>query len=168
MSAYVLTILSASLAAAVVELLAPKGEGGRIAGHVRMIAGLFLIVALLRPLGEGLRFLASAAEGDLTARLEEALPEGESEDYEEVFGSTLSAVSRAEVEAFVISALDSVFGIPPEDCAVEAVCDTEDSAVSLREVRISLCGGSALENPHPIESYITAQLQCPCYVTVQI
>ena len=50
MSAYILPLLAASLAAALVELLAPKGDGGRIAAHVRMIAGLYLLVALLNPL----------------------------------------------------------------------------------------------------------------------
>ncbi len=164
--AYVLTILAASLGAAVVELLAPKGEGGRIVGHVRMIAGLFLIVALLEPLREGILFLKSAAEGDLTTRLEQVLPDGDSGDYGEVFDSTLAAVSRAEVESYVISALYTGFGIPEADCTVEAVCEAEGTALVLREVRIALGGASVFEDPHPIESYVTAQLQCPCYVTV--
>ena len=166
MHAYILTILTASLGAAVVELLAPKGEGGRITGHVRMIAGLFLIVALLDPLREGILFLRSAADGDLTARLEEVLPERDSEDYGKVFDSTLAAVSRAEVEAFVISALGTVFGIPETDCRVEAVCEAEDGTPVLCEVRIALGGDSVFKDPHPIESYVTAQLQCPCHVTV--
>ena len=43
MSNYILTLLAASLAACMIELLAPKGDGGRTASYVRMIAGLFLL-----------------------------------------------------------------------------------------------------------------------------
>ncbi len=171
MKSYVLTILAASLAAAVVEMLSPKGEGGRIAAHVRMIAGLFLLVALLEPLGVGISFLKNATGGDLadlSDRLEEALPDGYGEDYAAVFDGTLADVSRAEVEAFVVSALDTVFGVPPQDCAVEVVCAAEEGTITLREVRIALQGGSLLKDPHPIESYVAAQLGCPCYVTVQL
>jgi len=171
LKAYVLTVLSASIAAAMVEMLSPKGEGGRIAAHVRMIAGLFLMVALLKPLGAGIAFLKHTADGDLSDlmhQIEEALPDGYGEDYAAVFDGTLADVSRAEVEAFVVSALGTVFGVSPQDCAVEAVCDAEEGTVTLLEVRIALCGGSLLKDPHPIESYVASQLGCPCYVTVQL
>ena len=74
MKSYILTLLSASLAASVVELLAPNGEGGRLASHIRMIAGLFLLVALLTPLREGIRLLREAADGDLSSRVEALIP----------------------------------------------------------------------------------------------
>ena len=167
MKAYILTILSASLVAAVIELLTPKGEGGRIAAHVRLIAGLFLLVALLNPLREGILYLKSAAEGNLTDRLAEVLPESSAEDYEEVFLGVLTDAGALETEAWVLSALETVFHIPPTACTVEAICEAEGNALALREVRIALSGEYMWEDPHPIEAYISAQLQCPCYVTVQ-
>ena len=167
MSDYILTILAASLAAAIIELLSPKGEGGRIASHVRMVAGLFLLVALLGPLREGILFLKSAAEGNLTDRLVSITPDVSPDAYEDAFRDTLAGIGKEEAEAWVVSALHTVFGIPSTGCTVEAVCEAEGNALALREVRISLCGEYALENPHPIEKYITSQLQCPCYVTVQ-
>ncbi len=166
MNAYILTLLSASLVAAIIELLTPKGEGGRIAAHVRMIAGLFLLVALLNPLKEGILFLHSAAEGDLVGRIEEHLPHYDVYDYESAFRDTLTTVGKVETEAWVISALEAIFGIPSEGCIVEAVCETQENTVALQEVRITLCGKYALEKPHPIEAYVTDQLKCPCYVTV--
>ncbi|MBQ9151727.1 MAG: hypothetical protein IJX72_05705 [Clostridia bacterium] len=166
MNAYILTILAASLAAAIIELLAPKGDGGRIAAHVRMIAGLFLLVALLNPLKEGILLLQSAVEGDLTDRLSEAIPNHTPTDYEAAFGDTLTAVGKKEVEAWVASTLENVFGIPSSGYTVEAVCESVETTVTLREVRISLHGKYILENPHPIEAYVTEQLKCSCYVTV--
>lgn len=168
MNAYILSLLAASLFAAVAELLAPKGEGGRLADHVRMVAGLFLLVALLNPLQEGIGILREAADGDLTRRWEEMLPDAGNEGYEDAFSSSLATVSREEVEAWVISALDTVFGIPPSSCTVEVLCEATASSVQLLEVRIALHGATVFENPHPIEAYVTAQLQCPCFVTVRL
>ena len=165
-NSYVLTLLSASLAAAVVTLLSPKGEGGRMTAQIRMIAGLFLLTALLPPLRTGIDLLRDAVNGDLTARLESMLPHGDTDSYEAAFGDTLTAVSRAEVEAYVRSALEASFGIPPEDCAISAVCVYEEEILTLTELRISLRGTHALDNPHPIEAYFTERLKCPCYVTV--
>ena len=38
--------------------------------------------------------------------------------------------------------------------------------LTVTEVRISLKGSYTLRDPHPIESYFSSQLGCPCYVTV--
>ncbi len=166
MNTYILTLLSAALMAAVVELLSPKGEGGRTASHIRMVAGLFLLVALLEPLRAGMELLRNAVSGDLTARLEAALPVESPEDYGAIFGDTLTAISRNEVEAFVRSALESDFGIPSSDHTVAAICAYEDGTLILQELRISLHGSHLLHDPHPIEAYFTEKLNCPCFVTV--
>ena len=168
MSAYVLSMLAASLVVAVAELLAPKGEGGRMADSVRMIAGLFLLVALLHPLQEGIRILQEAAEGDLSLHLEDVIPDVGEEDYGEAFHASLATISKGEAEAWVISVLDTVFGISPSSCSVEVLCEADASRVTLLEVRISLHGTSVFEDPHPIEAYVTAHLQCPCFVTVHV
>lgn len=167
MNAYIFTILAASVVAAIIELMTPKGEGGRLASHVRMIAGLFLLVALLGPLREGILFLKSAAEGNLTDRLVSITPDVSPDAYEDAFRDTLAGIGKEETEAWVVSALHAVFGIPSTDCTVEAVCEAEGYDLALREIRISLRGDCALKNPHPIEEYIASQLQCPCYVTIQ-
>ena len=166
MNAYILTLLSASLAAAVAELLAPKGEGGRLVSHVRMVAGLFLLVALLVPLREGITLLLDAAQGDMASRVEELIPEAYQPDYEAVFGDSLAAMGEEEVEAWVMATLESRFGVPADLCLVEGVCAYEAEALAITEVRIALWGGSALTDPHPIEDYFTQQLGCPCSVTV--
>lgn len=166
MNSYILTLLSASLAAAVVTLLTPKGEGGKLASHVHMVAGLFLLVAFLNPLRAGIDLLRETADGDPSSRLEFLLPDGNSDGYGAVFGDTLVSISRTETETYVISALEADFGIPPGDCTVSAVCVYEEEILTLTELRISLRGSHALTDPHPIEAYFTERLKCPCYVTV--
>ena len=166
MNAYILTLLSASLAAAVAELLAPKGEGGRTASHIRMIAGLFLLVALLEPLGEGIRLLRDTAEGDPASRVESLLEGGAETDYGAVFGESLTAMGEKEVSFWVTETLETRFGIPSEGCTVSVICAYVEETLTIKEVRICLTGRYVLEDPHPIEAYVTEQLACPCYVTV--
>lgn len=166
MNIYILTLLSAALVAAVAELLSPKGEGGRTASHIRMVAGLFLLIALLEPLRAGVELLRNAVSGDLAARLEASLPAESPEDYGAILGDTLTAISRDEVETYVGMALERDFGIPPSGCTIAAICAYEDGTLTLQELRISLRGTHILQDPHPIEAYFTEKLNCPCFVTV--
>ena len=171
MSAYVLTLLSASVAVCIIELLLPRGDGGRMASHLRLVSGLFLLVLLLNPLREGLLFLRSAATGELGDLVADRLPSLSYDDvYDDAFAATLAEMGRQEVEARVTETLEIVFAIPAEGCAVEAVCkttdDTEGTSLTLRELRIGLRGQYALEDPHPIEDYFADRLECPCHVTI--
>ncbi len=166
MTPYILSLLSASLAAAVVELLAPKGEGGRLTSHIRMIAGLFLLVALLNPLREGLRLLRETADGDLSSRVEALIPSDIETDYEAVFGDNLAAIGSDEVRSWVVQVMETRFGIPAEGCAVWVACSYGEETLTVTEIRISLTPAYLLSDPHPMEIYFAEQLNCPCYVTV--
>ena len=170
-SAYVLTLLSASVAVCLLEMLLPKGDGGRTASHVRLVTGLFLLVALLNPLRQGLLLLRSAATGDLAELVAERLPEvSYEEDHAGAFESALSGIGRQEVETWVVETLAAVFAIPAEGCAVEVVCgvagEGDAATLTLCELRIGLRGRYALEDPHPLEAYFAERLGCPCFVTV--
>ena len=166
MKHYVLTLLAASLVAAAVELITPKGEGGRLVAHVRMVAGLFLLVALLVPLREGITLLRDAADGDVASRVEGLIPEAYQADYEAVFGESLAAMGEGEVKAWVLETLESHFGIPPSGCAVSVDCTYEADTLAVSEVKITLMGAYGLQDPHPIEDRIFTQLHCACFVTV--
>lgn len=166
MNTYIFTLLVASVAAATVQLLTPKGEGGKMAESIRMIAGLFLLVALLHPLQAGMELLRSAVRGDLVEQLTVSVPEDIQGDYEAVWGDTLTFVGREEVKAWVVSVLESEFGIPPSGCRVSVTCGIEGETLTVTEVRIALGESYIAHNPHPIESYVTQKLNCPCFVTV--
>lgn len=166
MTTYVYTLLVSALSFALVELVSPKGEGGKLAASIRMLAGLCMLVVLLAPIKEGVRLLSSFQDGTLSDRVEALIPEGELPDYGEAFGSTLTDVTEQEVEAWTLSLLSSSYGIPSEGCAVSVMCTYENEVVTITEVRIALTGRYALTDPHPIESAVTQTLGCPCYVTV--
>jgi hypothetical protein len=101
--------------------------------------------------------------GDLTV----TVPEGGGGNYGAVFGDTLPFVGQEEVKAWVVSELETRFGIPPSGCRVSVTCAVEEECLTVSEVRIALRGGYVTENPHPIESRVTEVMGCPCYVTVE-
>ncbi len=170
MTNYILSLLIASLAAAVVEMLVPRGDGGRMAAYVRMVAGLFLLVALISPLRAGLDLLASAADGSLSEDILAALPAGPADpsEHESTLAATLTATTAAEVEAWTRTELSSRFSIPPADATVAATCtySPEDGRLTLIDLRIALTPAHLLTDPHPIEAYFADALACPCYVTI--
>ncbi len=168
MSAYILSLTVASIAAAVALLLAPRGDGGRMASYVRMIAGLFLLVALLGPIKEGITLLSSIADGSLAEDIMDAFPERPATDYESTLAASLTQMTASEVEIWVVSTLAEMFAVPESDITLSALCAPADDGltVTVCELRIALSGNSALVDPHPIEAYFEEALNAPCHVTV--
>ncbi len=166
MTPYILSLVAASLAAALCELLAPRGEGGRIAASVRMTAGLFVLVALLSPLRAVVDFFANLSEDSLD------IPEAEAPDYESVWQSSLLSLGTAELVAWAESALASELGIDPAHAEVLPVfADAPSDAATpppLLELCIVLDRAAILENPHPIEDYFASALGVPCRVSVAL
>ena len=166
MKAYILSVIAAAVLAAVAERICPRGEGERLSAHIRMVAGLFVLVTMLVPVREGVKLLLDAAEGDMASRVEALIPSGTPADYGEVFGESLTGLSQGELTAFVTAAMENEFGVPPTGCAVQVACGYGEGMVTVQEARISLLGQYALTDPHPIEAYFGELLGCPCYVTV--
>lgn len=162
MKPYILSLVAAALAAAVVELLAPRGEGGRITAQVRMVAGLFLLVALLLPLRDGVAFLSELADGEGPS-----IPSYDAPDYEATLQAAVLSMGSAELTAWVTSTLAETFSVPPEQVEVVPVwAEGETVPPPLTEVCIVLSGKAALTDPHPIEAFFADVLGCPCRVSV--
>lgn len=166
MNQYVLSILAATLLAAVTEKLAPAGEGGRMAAHVRFLTALFLIVALITPVKDAVTYLKGLTTDDVSGIVNDWVDLPEQGDYSEVLGSTLTAVTAEEAEGWLKKILAERFSIPADTCTLWVGCVSDGTAVTFSEVRIALSGASALKDPHPIEAYVSEMLGCPCYVTV--
>ena len=164
MTPYIFSLVAAAMAAAVVELLAPKGEGGRIAAQVRMVAGLFLLVALLLPLRDGVAFLAGLSDGDGLA-----IPSYDVPGYESTLQASVLSMGSAELAAWITATLETEFSVSPELAEVLPVWGAiEATTPPLAEVYIVLSGKAALTDPHPIESFFADALGCPCRVSVSL
>ncbi len=162
MTSYILSLTVASLAAVLVELLAPKGENGRLGAGVRMVAGLFLLVALLTPLRAGVDFLSDLAEGDGVD-----LPAYDAPDYESTLQASVLSLGHAELTAWVKQTLATEFSISAESAEVVVIFAEADTLTPPPAVvYIVLSGTAMLEDPHPIEAYFEERLSCPCHVSV--
>ncbi len=168
MSGYVLSLCAAALVAAMAELLSPGGPGGQTTRHVRAVAGLFVLLAMLVPLRDGIRALSSLADGDISGDLSEMVPSVETVDYEDAFYTSLATYTADEVVLYIKTTLSSEFFVSPENATVSVICDPPAAETSLRicEIRIALSGTDSLRDPHPIEAYFEAALGAECFVTV--
>ncbi len=167
MTAYLYAFILTAVAAVLVEMLAPSGEGGRLRSHVRLMAGLCMLVMLITPLREGLTLIRSIADGTLEWSWAEDAPTEES-DYQNILEEGLSSLGQQEVAVWVKHTLEADFGIPPSNHTVTVtMVPAEGNALpAVAQVTILLHGASIFENPHQIEDYITDRLGCPCYVAI--
>ena len=168
MASYILSLVAASMAAAIVELLAPRGEGGRIAAQVRMVAGLFLIVALLLPLRDGVAFLADLADGD---GLDVDIPSYDASAYEATLQVSLLSMGSEELAAWVRNTVAEELSISADLVEVipvwgESGNGSETIPPPLAEVYVVLSGSAVLADPHAIEALVSEALGCPCRVSV--
>ena len=152
------------MAASIVELLAPRGEGGRIAAQVRMVAGLFLIVALLLPLRDGVAFLADLADGD---GLDVDIPSYDIPTYEATLQASLLSMGSEEVAAWVRDTVAEELSISADLVEVVPVWEESESIPPpLAEVYVALSGSAMLADPRIIEALVSEALGCPCRVSV--
>ena len=163
MNGYVMALVMTGIAAAVAELLSPSE---RLAGHIRLVAGLCVLLALLAPIGSVAEYVHGVSEGGLDVG--EILPELEYEDYGESFAEELVRITAKETEAWVSDALENRFGVPPSarEIYVRAEMTGDGQAPTLARVDIVLHTSAILQNPHDIQAFVESNLKCPCTVAI--
>ena len=163
MSGYIMALVLTGITAAIAELLSPSEK---LAGHIRLVAGLCLLVALLAPVRSAVEYLGSVSDGGFD--VEELLPELEGEDYAESFSDELARITVEKTEAWVSGALESRFGIPPDARRIYVKTELSDDGKTpaILRVDIVLHTSAILQNPHEIEAYVTSNLKCPCTVAI--
>lgn len=165
MAQYVYAWITVAVLSVLSELLLPGGKGGKMAGHMRFLAGLCVLIALLPVVKDGLAHLRDLAEGDY----EIVLPEGEKGDYEACFRESLADLTKEQYEVWVYDTLQREFAIDKENCVAEVtVAHHGDGVPSITAVFISLSGKAILKDPRQIESRIGTALSVPCMVSVDL
>lgn len=164
MSEYIYAWISVAVLAALAELMLPGGKSGKTAGHMRFLAGLCILAALIPTVVEGVERLQALSEEDLLGILSS---EDIKADYEARFDEQLSTMTREQCETWVYAALEERFSVSREQCYVEAVVDVTDEGVPrILSVAVCLYGTAGLKDPHSIERYLSSQLSVPCTVAV--
>ena len=164
MSQYVYAWITVAVLATLSELMISGGQQGKTAGHLRFVAGLCVLVAMLPAVKAGIYRLYEIADG----AYEIQLPGGEDgeNDYNGYFSENILSITREQYEVWIYDALEREFAL--SDGRVVAVVHMQETGgvPALAAVDICLMGTGILKNPHEIEAYVERQLSVPCTVSV--
>lgn len=164
MEAYVITLISASFAATLIGILSPRGEGGGIFAHVKLLTSLFLICVLISPLKSVIQGISDFATGDWESLWGESDAEN---DYRDQMNDAMQEASVEYFTQMLTKTLESQFDM--ESGTVRCFVEWEMREQELRpvQVRVILSGGSIWKDPHAIEAFVSELLGCSCVTAIE-
>ena len=148
MSAYIYGLICASLAIGVAELLIP--EGAKTAPYLKLICGLVLLVAIVKPLGQLADFIPDFGE-----RIFEH--EYEDDGYEGVAEEKLAEAYEKGIE----TALAENFSLKDFEVGVVMGDDKKPQRVA-----VTLTGRDIFRDPYKIEAFIKTAFGCECVTLI--
>lgn len=148
MSAYVYGLICASLAIGAAELLIP--DGAKTAPYLKLICGLVLLVAIVKPLGQLADFIPDFGE-----RIFEYEIEGN--EYEDIADGQLAEAYKTGIE----TALTEKFSL--EDFEVGVLMGEDKKPL---RVAVTLTGRDIFRDPYKIEEYIKTAFGCECVTMI--
>ena len=163
MKAYLLSLITAALVAALVNILTPNGDRGGIAAHQRLITSLFLVCVLIAPAEGVIKSLRNFADGDLLEFLPNDSPT--QKDYQEQMNDALNASSERYFTQMLTQTLCEAFAIPSDEVRCAVSWDKTESTPT--RVTVILSGASIWKDPHAIEDFVTELLGCECITAIE-
>lgn len=150
MQQYLMGLFTLALCCAVVELLAPAGEGGGIARHIKLMSALCLLCTLTAPLISLLQ--NSDAWSDLLEDWLEGWTETEenTQQWQDRWQAESEALDITYAEQVVAEMICTKFALETKDVHLELVAD----GATVSEVRVALSGKAIWVDTHRIEAYI--------------
>lgn len=165
MSQYIYAWIAVAVLAALSELLIPGGKSGKLAGHIRFLTGLCLVVAFLPAAQKGVSLFQDIKDMDLSS----LTASDQAASYQTDFQNSLQQMTQEACESWVYSTLEETFSVKREDCTVVAAVASDGQEIpEITSVSIMLRGQAIKENPHSIEAYIEGKLSVPCTVSVEL
>ena len=143
-----------------IGMLIPDRADGGIRRAARLCLSLFLVLAILSPLGS----LISGIEG-LLDRFDGVFPtpDGAENDLSGLYES-LADASRAEIEEKLCEYLRKEFSLPENGVSIHAQVSAVGGEVVIHGVTVYLQGSAMWEDPHEIKKYIEDITDAPCEV----
>ena len=162
MKEYLLTVIAASLAVSVVGILSPSGEKGGISKHVGLVSALVLVCVVISPVKSVLETLRGWSEGDVPI-----YGEMSEEDYLDLINTQNDAASKKYFTQMLTERLQTQFALKDGTVRCSVQWQTREGEASPTHVTVLLSGNAIWKDPHEIESYVTALLDCPCDVALE-
>ena len=152
MKAYILSVIGASLVAAVITLFTPDGKGGGIGKHVKLITSLALLAVIINPF---LDFVKNLSATDFDSLKDKIIDSADPQDtYEKIFYESLSEMSASELEGELEKLISEKFGIKSENLSVNAEYSMDENTVCFKRITVILSGVAIFKDPYVIEAYV--------------
>lgn len=163
LKSYFLSVAAAALIAAICSLLAPSGEGGGIAKHVKLLTSLLLVCVLIAPVGNLIEGLQGALSGEITFPWEENGRDTEEENLQD----RLDEVSTAYFTELLTQSLEREFAIETGDLRCAIQWEGEGEQMRPARVTLLLSGKAVWKDPEAMEKFVTELLDCECVSAIE-
>lgn len=169
MTKYILPVIFTAVIAAVAEFLSPAGEGNGLSGHIKLVAGLCITVALLSPIRDGIDLLYGVLNGNYTEDLTEEIFPSDAlrEDYNHAFSERLELLTRTELEGEISRILNDEFNISNGNARIVTELSEPNSNVTLKRITVVLSKNAVFKNPHKIKERLSSYFNCKCEVAIE-
>ena len=164
MKEYIISLMTASFVVAMIGILAPQGEGGGIAGHLRLLSALFLVTVIIAPVGELLPVLGELRE---ELQTEHTPQDSVGDGYRDQLNGSVTSAAKPYFASLLIDTLEKEFSIPKGEvrCAIRW-CEENDS-VYPEQITVILSGSSIWRDPAPIEDFVRDRIGCACVSAIE-
>ncbi|MBQ9131775.1 MAG: hypothetical protein IJX62_04820 [Clostridia bacterium] len=165
MTSYLFSLLAASLAAALIGILSPGGEGSGIGRHLKLLTALFLVAVLISPLQTAVEQIIAFANGDLTLP---GLEQTDTPDYREEMDQALTGASKTYITQLLTQTLEQEFSILPGEVRCHILWnDGGQDTLTPNRVTVLLSGKAIWKDPAPIRQFVSDLLGCECRVAIE-
>ena len=159
MKDYLLSLLAASLCAALVGILAPSSSQK----HLRFLAALFLICVLIAPLP---RVISSASSTDSLTDLIGGSGSDTSE-YEKKMEEALEQASGAYFAEMLTQLIEERFSIAEGSVRCAIKWTEGGTQFAPERVTVILSGSAIWKKPAEIEAFVSSLLGCACVSAIE-
>ena len=148
MNGYIYGLVCAAAAVGIAEAVIP--ESAKTRPYLKLVFGLALLLAVIRPFGEFIRYLPELGNSFI---VEDESTEDYSDIADEALGEAYASGVRTELEA--------TFGLSNFEVGVAVGKDRLPEKIT-----IVLGGRDVFRNPHDIEAHIGEIFGCECIVVI--
>ena len=152
MKSYLISAVYVAIFAGIVLLLAPKGKGGSMERHIKLLASLAFISVMIQP---AVSFFRSIEIPDFNI-------ETVYYAYEEELYETLITLEKSELEKGLKTLISQNFSINEGNVDVTVTVILQDDSPKTEKVLVRLSGTAILCNTNDIEDYVSGLLNCQC------
>ncbi len=163
MEGYLTGLIIASLAAALIGLLSPRGQRDGIAKHMKLLTSLFLVCVLIAPLESAIEGLQGFL-GELEIPGESA---GDKDGYREEMDEALGNASTAYFTQMLTQTLEKEFSITQGEVRCRVEWEKNADVLTPTRVTVVLSGRAVWKDPGAIEAFVKELLGCECVSAIE-